>query len=109
MTFSEFCGDYRTTPGAQSTRYPGPTRRVNEHLILDKEAWTRNYNARKIAEGTHFRAFHWNQSTWCAAVTAGYLREEALPCRMDENDVAAPGRRFELLLLPGVRPYVQGT
>ena len=60
-----------------------------EQLVLFKETWTRNYNERKIAEGTHFRAFLdpteyvvRNGNRWV------HLRERSPTVPgMDENDV----------------------
>ena len=56
MTFDEFCGDW-TAGGAVTLGIRDRRAESIEHLILDKETWTRDYNAEKIAEGTHFRAF----------------------------------------------------
>lgn len=56
MTFDEFCGDW-TAGGAVTLGIRDRRAESIEHLILDKETWTRDYNARKIAEGSHFRAF----------------------------------------------------
>lgn len=56
MTFEKFCGDW-TAGGAVTLGIRDRRAESIEHLILDKETWTRDYNARKIAEGTHFRAF----------------------------------------------------
>lgn len=56
MTFGKFCGDW-TAGGAVTLGIRDRRAESIEHLILDKETWTRDYNARKIAEGTHFRAF----------------------------------------------------
>lgn len=56
MTFDEFCGDW-TAGGAVTLGIRDRRAESIEQLVLFKETWTRNYNARKIAEGTHFRAF----------------------------------------------------
>lgn len=88
MTFDEFCGDW-TAGGAVTLGIRDRRAESIEHLILDKETWTRNYNARKIAEGTHFRAFLEpteyvvrNGNRWV------HLRERSPTVPgMDENDV----------------------
>ena len=56
MRFRKFCGDW-TAGGAVTLGIRDRRAESIEHLILDKETWTRDYNAEKIAEGTHFRAF----------------------------------------------------
>jgi len=88
MTFDEFCGDW-TAGGAVTLGIRDRRAESIEQLVLFKETWTRNYNARKIAEGTHFRAFLEpteyvvrNGNRWV------HLRERSPTVPgMDENDV----------------------
>lgn len=88
MTFQKFCGDW-TAGGAVTLGIRDRRAESIEHLILDKETWTRDYNARKIAEGSHFRAFLEpteyvvrNGNRWVR------LRERSPTVPgMDENDV----------------------
>ena len=88
MTFGKFCGDW-TAGGAVTLGIRDRRAESIEHLILAKETWTRDYNERKIAEGTHFRAFLEpteyvvrNGNRWV------HLRERSPTVPgMDENDV----------------------